>query len=142
MARKRFETLDPREFAKQVFGHLEEMQKSKVSSKTPIGRIAQSAYGNGMSNHSLTKERSKELTRRRMPVGNGFAMLAARGLIRWRESKGLSVVEATAKYGYGNDMWFKFERGTHPSLTGKNIDQLCEAIGIDVMELLKLGKQP
>lgn len=74
-------------------------------------------------------------------LAGSWAMRIARGLKKWREAKGLNVTEAAEKIGFDRMAWYRIENGLHPGTTGKNIDQICEAIRVSFDDLLKMGDE-
>jgi hypothetical protein len=95
---------------------------------------------------AAVKTKPRNGTKRRnsppMPQGSGWAERVARGLARWRQQQGLSIPEAAEKLGFLRVSWYKLERGDYPATTGQNVDEICLKIGMDVIELLKLGEKP
>jgi hypothetical protein len=79
-------------------------------------------------------------TRFSLPEGDGWAARVARGLVRWREKNELTVPVAAEKYGVDLTAWYRVERGMHVATTGQHIDHICEAIGLDIVDILTLGK--
>jgi len=76
-------------------------------------------------------------TRFALPTGNGWAARVARGLSRWREERQLTIPQAAERYRINQTAWYRIERGTHPATTAEHIDDLCAAIRVDIVELLK-----
>lgn len=85
---------------------------------------------------------SPKLTRKRMPTGPGWEERIARGLRRWREARGLSIPEAAKEYEVDQQIWYGIEGGDKPQKTGANLNLLCQKIGVDNIELQKLGMNP
>lgn len=75
-----------------------------------------------------------------LPTGREWYARVARGLARWRESKELTLTAAAGKFGPSQTQWYRIERGNNPATTAKFIDAICDAIGLDFAELIKLGE--
>lgn len=78
----------------------------------------------------------RRLTRFDLPQGSKWYERVARGLARFRESQGLSVPEAAKKYGIVQTVWYRIEGGGKSATTAKYIDQICEAIKVDMVHLM------
>jgi hypothetical protein len=76
----------------------------------------------------------------KMPEGTRFKAKFARGLIRWRNKKGLSIDQCVAKFGIDRSAWYRVEKAVSEGITASHIDEICEAIGMPDYEVLKLGE--
>jgi hypothetical protein len=79
-------------------------------------------------------------TKLKLPEGRRWVARFARGLILWRITNGLGIDDAAKKYGIDRSAWYRVERAVSNGITASHVDEICEAIGVDIVELLKLGK--
>lgn len=98
-----------------------------------------SAQTNGRHANGKPEERQGKF---KVPTDNRWEARVARAVNQWRMSQGLSVPKAAEKYGIHIVTWYKIEKGTAQATTGLYLDKLAELIGLDVAEILKLGKNP
>lgn len=87
---------------------------------------------------SVNGQRKVTNARNRQPAGNGFAARVARAVIAWREKQGLSVVEASEKYGIPKAAWYRIENSAVQT-TALYVDNLTEIMRLDLIDLLKAG---
>ena len=80
-----------------------------------------------------------KLTRFDQPTDDKTASRIARGLARFREQQGLTVPLAAEKYRIDQTAWYRIERGTHPETMIRHIDAVANKIGLDIIQLIKLG---
>jgi len=83
--------------------------------------------------------RKSRVTRFTLPDGDGLIARVARGLARWREQHNLTVPAASKQFQVDQTAWYRIERGTHPATTAVHIDVICEALGVDIIDLIQLG---
>lgn len=75
-----------------------------------------------------------------MPAGNDWSSIVARGLIRLREKRRLSVKDLIDKYGINKSTYYRVERGQFPETTAIRIDELCDALRVSFLEIVTLGE--
>ena len=75
-----------------------------------------------------------------MPGGNNFSARFSRGLIRWRESNGMTAAQVCEKYGIDQSDLRTAESAVSEHLTGTYIDTICRAIGVKDFDILILGE--
>ena len=75
-----------------------------------------------------------------LPRGTGLAPYMARGVIRWREKLGLTSYAAAEKCGIDPTTFSRLERAYSDGVAGKQFRKICEASGMDLIDLLILGK--
>ncbi len=124
------------------------------ASESDIGRMSQVEYSEDQRNQTMLKVPKKpgtngkahakptNVTRMQSTVTEGWVARIARGIRRWREKQGLSVPAAAEKIGMNLTAMYRIERATHPATTAVHLDGLCVAIGMDVEDLFKLGREP
>lgn len=81
----------------------------------------------------------KSLQRFTLPEGDDLAARVARGLARWRAKHRMTIPAASRALKLNQTVWYRIESGHYAATAAKHIDSFCEATGMDVVELLKLG---
>jgi hypothetical protein len=100
--------------------------------KTKRGRKKAGRANRGSAPH-ITRISFAEAT------GEGWAAQSARGLTRWRAKRKLTISAAADKFKLDARTWYRIERHPSPNMVGANIDRICLALGVTLVDLLKLG---
>ncbi len=114
--------------------------KDAPMAKAEPARKKPKSHANGKADPRVNGRTGLRFTRFTLPAGPGWAARVARGLVRWREKHKLTVPVAAKQYQVDLTAWYRVERGTHVSTTALHIDNICQAIRLDIVDLLTLGK--
>jgi len=101
---------------------------------TVIRRDAQAAR-----NGRPPAQPQRQLTRFPLAEGKSWVARVARGLTRWREQQGLTIPAAAERFKLDQTALYRMERAKNPGTTAIQIDHFCDVIGVDIVDLLKLG---